>query len=149
MASPVNLNVGKLTVKDIMTEKVTMIQFNSTVREGIKLLVNQKISGAPVVEVGNTLLTVISEFDFAKFAAKGGMDSPISDYLKELPSTKNVVTVNKKDSFRDLFKKFLLNPVRRVIVVNDYLTIEGVVARRDILKAFIEASSEQQKTLSS
>ena len=126
-----------------------MIQFNSTVREGIKLLVNQEISGAPIVKVRKTLLTVISEFDFAKFAAKGGLDSPISDFLKELSNTNNVVTVKKEDSFRDLFKKFLMNPVRRVIVVDAALSIEGVVARRDILKAFIEASSDQQKTLSS
>jgi CBS domain-containing protein len=40
--------------------------------------------------------------------------------------------------FAELFKLFLENNIRRVIVLDDSKSIVGIVSRRDIIKSYLE-----------
>lgn len=144
-------NVGTLTAQDIMTPNAYSVTTDQTIESIMKDLIDKKISGAPVVDKSKNVISVISEADLMKFAAAGGLKRTVSEFLDKLSSSEKVLKVEKKDLFKNIFKHFLLNPVRRVIVVDSSDKLQGIISRRDILKAFLmfeeakegEASNEK------
>jgi len=57
--------------------------------------------------------------------------------MAKLPKFEKLVTIGRSEHFKELFKKFLINPLRSAIVVDSMGKLQGVVFRRDILKAFV------------
>src|SRR6185503_21130189 len=96
----------KLT-QDIMTTNVICVKGEMTVRDAIKLLMDHKISGAPVVDGTNNLLSVLTQGDLLRLAALRGLDKHIGACLNDVPSTGKVVTVSRKDPLTETYKKFL------------------------------------------
>jgi predicted transcriptional regulator len=138
--------IGLMPVEKFMVGNVISVTTNVKVRDAIKLLLEKQISGVPIVDVNQILLTVATEFDLMQFAARGQLDSLISQVLDRLPAKEKLYTVKKGDNFKDAFKFFLANGVRRVIVVGVTGKVDGIVARRDILRAFMmndEASAKK------
>ena len=133
------LSVSTLKVENIMTKNVFCLSAATTVKDAIKIYVELAISGAPLIlPTTEILLTVVSESDLIKFAAMDGLDKPLNDFIDRLPKLEDMVTARAEDSFGALFKKLLLKPVRRVIVVTPAGHVVGIVSRRDVMKAFVE-----------
>jgi CBS domain-containing protein len=124
-----------------MTKNVFCLGSEVTVKEAIRIFVEKKISGAPVILTKTgILLSLISEADLIRFAAMDGLNYPIYNFLEKLPKFVDLITVRANDSFGELFKKFLIKPVRRVLVVSDDGRVLGIVSRRDIMTAFVRES---------
>jgi predicted transcriptional regulator len=137
------LSVSTLKVSEVMTKNVFCLSSETTVKDAIRIFVANKISGAPLIlPATKILLSVVSEADLIKFAAMDGLDHQIKVYLDKLPKLEDMVTARSYDSFGELFKKFLLKPVRRVIVVSDDGHVVGIVSRRDIMSAFVKESEK-------
>lgn len=130
-------DVRALRVEEIMISEVHSVTMSTTVRHAIKLLLLKKISGAPIVDGVDHVLSVISESDLIKFAALGGLDKQLGEFESKLVSKSELVSVRKEDLFRDVFKQFITKPVRRVIVVDSDGKLQGLVSRSNILKAFL------------
>ena len=133
--------VTNLIAENIMTAQTFSVTTDMTVESVIRELIDRKISGAPVVDSTRTVISVISEVDLMKFAAAGGVKRQVGEFMDKLVSQDKILKVEKKDSFKEIFKHFLLNPVRRVIVVDSADKIQGIISRRDILRAFLDAES--------
>jgi predicted transcriptional regulator len=127
-----------LTVEDLMTSEVFAFTPMTTVSDAINIIITKKISGAPIVDQANRVVSVVSESDLIKFAALGGMDKTLGDFEAKLVKKESLVTVKRSDRFVDIFKKFLDYPVRRVLVVDSNGKLQGIVSRSNILKAFIK-----------
>jgi predicted transcriptional regulator len=132
------VQVQKVIVADIMTKQVIKLNPMTSVRRAIETLVSNQISGAPIVDSNNKVITICSEMDLMKIAVIGGLDSLIGEYEDKLPATKSLVCIDKKAPFVDLFKLFLTRPVRRVLVMDTDGRLEGIVARRDIIRTYVE-----------
>ena len=130
--------VGDFKVGDIMTSHVHTLQPSMTVRSAINLLLNNKVSGAPLVDPQGRVLSVVSESDLIKFAAMGQLDTELVALQSKLVAASKVIAVRKGDSFREVFKQFLTKPVRRVIVVDDMGKLQGIVSRSNLLRAFLK-----------
>lgn len=139
MSTVKRLPVSKLFIADVMVSPVWCLTSAMTVRQAIELLVEKEISGAPLVQhSSNILLSVVSEADLIKFAAMDTLDLPLMLHMDKLPGLEELITAKPTQAFSEVFKKFLLNPVRRVVVVNDQLQVVGMVSRRDVMSAFIK-----------
>ena len=140
-------SIANMTAKEIMTAEAWAVTPDMTVQAIMQELINKKFSGAPVVDSMKKCISVVSEVDLMKFAAAGGIKKQLSDFMDKLVSADNVLKVEKNDPFKEIFKHFLLNPVRRVIVVDSSNKVQGIISRRDILKAFlaVEGQKEEQK----
>lgn len=136
----------ELRIESIMTSPVETLTLLSTIEEAINLFLQKKISGAPIVDQVQRVLSVISESDLMKFAVIGGLHSKISDHQERLIPTKNLITVQRRDLFADAFKKFMAKPVRRLIVIDATGKLQGIVSRRDILRVFLESRVEPTTT---
>lgn len=105
--------------------------------EAIKFLLDNKISGAPVVDDGNQLLGLISEKDCLKLMAKG-LDNNIPKVNVADFMTTKVDTILPEMDIYFAAGIFIKNTYRRFPVVDKNGKLVGQISRRDILRAIHE-----------
>lgn len=139
------MNVGQ-----IMTTKVVTIPLKSKLKEVAKILKENGVSGAPVVDAEGGLVGVVSEKDVFKALYPSHAefyDSPgiwvDLDALEERTRdsiyksvenfmTKEVITVNAKTSLMQVGSMMMVRGIHRIIVTGNGNNIQGIVTRRDI-----------------
>ena len=132
-----------LTVAAIMTSKVVSVLTDMTIRETIQLVLKNKISGVPVVDSTQKVMTVLSEGDLLKLAASVGLDKTIFQCMTRLTKKDKLLTIKKTDIFADVYKRFLSHPVHRLIVVDDIGRLEGIVSRSNVLRVLAGPGPEE------
>ena len=55
-----------MKARDIMTRRIHSIESNATVLQAVRLMLQHKISGLPVVDANGTLLGIVTEGDFLR-----------------------------------------------------------------------------------
>ena len=141
MKNPEKMSVRHMVVDQFMTPKPECVLFAMTVKEVIQLLLKKNFSGAPIVDQAQRLVSIVSESDLMKFAAAGGLNEPLQKFAMKLPKLSEMVAVVHGAPFSEVFKKFLENPVRRVVVVDGNGKVMGIVSRGNVLRAFLESES--------
>ncbi len=132
------LALKKVKVSEIMISPVKSIDMMMTVKDAIQFLVSNKISGAPLVNKQGELVSIVSEMDLMKMGVLEGIDAILWESLNSLPRRDKLITIKPDAMFAELFKLFLENNIRRVIVLDDSKSIVGIVSRRDIIKSYLE-----------
>ncbi|HEX4923038.1 MAG TPA: CBS domain-containing protein [Bdellovibrionales bacterium] len=136
------LAVRHLTAEKFMTSKVLCVTFAMTVEEVIQALLEHKISGAPVIDQAQRLVSVVSESDLIRFAASGGLKKTLQTFESKLVPTAKLVWVLRTDPFALVFKKFLEHKVRRILVTDGNGKVIGIISRSNVLRAFLESESK-------
>jgi CBS domain-containing protein len=129
--------VKEVRVRDFMVTKPVVFTPETDLLDAVRVLVDRHISGAPVVDERGNLVGVLTERDFLKAALVAGYHGErggcIGDYM-----TRDVEAVNADDSLLDVAARFVETKYRRYPVMEDNRVV-GVVARRDVLRAVIDA----------
>lgn len=105
------------------------------IEDAIKLIIENKISGGPVLNKDRKLVGIISEKDCLKVIVEQAYHNlpsssrTVSDYM-----TKEVKTLTPETDVVTAANEFLNTPIRRMPVV-DNGTLVGQISRRDILRA--------------
>jgi CBS domain-containing protein len=139
-----------MKVKEIMTKKVVTIPLKSTLFKAAKILLENNVSGAPVVDEEGNLAGIVSEKDIFKSLypshaefyespgvwidldnleerTKEAVDKLVQDFM-----TREVVCVNPDASLMQVGSMMLVRGIHRVVVTGHKNSIEGIVTRRDI-----------------
>ncbi len=129
--------VKEVRVRDFMVTKPVVFTRETDLLDAVRVLVDRHISGAPVVDERGNLVGVLTERDFLKAALVAGYHGErggcVGDYM-----TRDVEAVNADDSLLDVAARFVETKYRRYPVMEDNRVV-GVVARRDVLRAVIDA----------
>ncbi len=136
-------SVAHLLVASVMTENPCVVTPTMTIGQVIELLLKHSISGAPVVDQNNRLISFVSEADIMQLAVSDGLETQVVLVLKKLPAEKDLITVLANDEFPVLYKKFLTNSVRRILVVDGSGKVKGVVSRREVIRTFYNSFKTQ------
>ncbi|MQX53861.1 CBS domain-containing protein [Alcanivorax sediminis] len=122
-----------MLVADYMSRRVITLTPDQSVHDAIRVLLENKISGAPVVGESGELKGMFSESDCLKGALEasyhGTEIGPVSEYM-----TFDLQTVNGQTSILDAAEIFLADHRRRLPVVDDGKLV-GQISRRDLLRA--------------
>lgn len=123
-----------IVASDIMAKRLVTLDPEVDVFQAIKILVKNKISGAPVVDQENNLLGVFSE--------KGCMQVLIDAAYEGLPTNQvgafmddDPHTISDQTELLVMAQVFLLTTRRRLPVVTEQGKLIGQVSRRDVIKA--------------
>ena len=130
--------IAEVKIDSIMTSDVYKYDESTTVRMAMDTLVQKGISGAPLVDAKGRLLTIVSEFDLMQLGALGKMDEKLIDVESRFKPRDELLTCMKIDTFKDVFKIFLQNRIRRIVVIDNSDIVQGVVSRRDIIRTFLD-----------
>jgi len=116
------------SVKNAMKTNVVTVKKETPVYDAIRLLLDNHITGLPVVDDDNHLVGIITEKDVLKLLYANIKDeSTVEQFM-----TKNVVTFNECDNLTDIAECFIHNHFRRVpILKNDRLV--GILSKKDII----------------
>lgn len=129
-------------VKDYMTTKLITLKAEQSMNEAIQILLDKKISGAPVVDEQQRLIGVISEGDCLKEVIKGKYNnSPHSSGLVKDYMTKEVVTIPPEMNIFEVTAKFLQERIRRFPIVRNGVLL-GQISQKDVMRAFAQLRSE-------
>ncbi|MBW2272477.1 MAG: CBS domain-containing protein [Deltaproteobacteria bacterium] len=123
------------TAREIMTRDLVTLGTETCIFEAIGVLLKNKISGAPVVDVYGQLVGMLSEADCLRVLASGDFHS---ENLHDTGTVRDYMTqaeriVGPEVDIYALAHHFLRCQVRRFPVV-DAGRLVGQVSRRDVLR---------------
>ncbi len=123
----------KTTAKDIMSSKLIVAKEGMRIEDAVKLLVNNKITGLPVVNQEGQMVGILSEYDIiAKVGKEQKIDSSV--FSIGIPYSKSVETVNEDTSLQEILDRFIQLKCRRLPVLDKQSRLVGIISRRDVMK---------------
>ena len=148
-----------MLAKDIMEQNVLYVYKDTTVEEVVKILLDNKISGVPVVDDEKKVIGVVTEADLILKEKEPRLPSYIEvlwsiiyiegvkKYEEELKKmvattvdelmTTDVLTVSENEEAEVVAKIMVEGRVNRVPIVNDDGVLVGIISRNDMLKLLI------------
>ncbi len=132
-------------VSDFMTKNLITFRPEQSMEEVVDSLINNKISGGPVVNAKNELVGIISEGDCIKHISDSRYyNMPMEDNRIENCMVKNVETIDGDMNIFDAANKFLNDKRRRFPIIKDGKLV-GQISQKDVLKATIMMKSQNWK----
>ncbi len=123
----------KTTARDIMSSRLIVAKEGMNMEDALKLLVNNKVTGLPVVNQSGQMVGIISEYDIIAQVGKGQKVDP-SLFKDSLPYTKTVESVNEDTTLEDILDRFIKAKCRRLPVLDKTGRLVGIISRRDVMK---------------
>lgn len=131
-----------IKVKDFMSVSMTVFKPEQSLSEVIEALINNRISGGPVVNDKHELVGIISEGDCIKQLSDSQYyNMPIETVKVEDCMARNVETIDCEMTIFDAAKMFLNAKRRRFPIVENGRLI-GLISQKDILIAAIQVKSQ-------
>ncbi|MBB3002209.1 CBS domain-containing protein [Paraburkholderia tropica] len=147
---------------DVMTPNVVTVSPETSVRDAAKLLLERRISGAPVLDAQGQLVGIISEGDLLRrieigtdstrrkrwldfFATNADADAYVKSHARRVEDvmTTEIVSVNEEDSLTHIAALMERRGVKRVPVLRDGKLV-GIVSRANLLQALASSAEEPQ-----
>lgn len=137
-----------MNAEQLMTTEVFTVSPTMTVREAMKVLVDHRVAGAPVVDTQKRVLTVISEGDLLRLTAAFGMDVTVNSCMAKLCKPEALVSCKRTDSFKDVYRLFLGKSIHRIPVMDGNGKLQGIISRSNVIRALLVVSKPETKAVS-
>jgi len=149
-----------MKVKEIMVKDVTSISPETGVDEALDLLQKMQISGLPVIDGSGKLVGMFTEKDILSYILPSYIEKVGRFIYEENPKStkkkfaelskikvsqlmrKDVVTTTEDVALCEVARVMLTQKARRIPVVDKSGKVVGIVARCDILKAFVKEAGK-------
>jgi len=133
-----------LEAREVMTKQVICIRKDTPIFEAIKLMVQNSITGVPVVEDDMTLIGMLSEQDVLRLlhTYEEEKDRTVNDFM-----TQPAVHFEEDEFLLDICYCLRDNPIRRVPITSNG-KVSGIISRSDILKLILELAEQSAVTTS-
>jgi CBS-domain-containing membrane protein len=144
---PITPTIEKtLTAAAVMSRTVVAFTEQTSVLEATRTLIDEGISGAPVLDKDQKLVGIITEEDLLGVFYEGHRDLGRTTLgacavLGSSLVTRRVFTVPPEMPAREVAKKLMIKKIKRVPVIDADRKVLGIVSRRDLLQAM--AGGEQ------
>lgn len=153
--------MADLTAKEIMNKEVITIKKNASIKELSELLVENKISGVPVLDENDNLAGIVSEGDiiiqnsdlhFPRYFKlldaiiyleslnkfKRSLEKHLATKVEDIMTVK-VKTVDEETPVNEIADIMLDNRVNRLPVMDKNNKLVGIITRSDIVKSMVTA----------
>jgi CBS domain-containing protein len=124
-----------ITARDIMARSEATLSPEMDIFGAMKLLLQKKLTGAPVVDETGKLLGMLTERDCLNVLVGGALEARPGGTVDMYMSTP-AQSIQPTASLYDIVHVFVTRPYRKLPVVDDQGRVVGQVSRRDTLLAF-------------
>jgi len=118
-------------IRDVMTSNPSAIEADKTVVDAAKLMRDEDVGLAPVVE-GDRLVATLTDRDITIRVVAEGKD-PESTRVRDVAST-DLVTIDPDQELDEALRLMAQHQVRRLPVVEEDGRLVGVLAQADVAK---------------
>lgn len=123
----------KTTAKDIMSSKLIVAKEGMNIEDAVKILVNNKITGLPVVDGKGKMIGILSEYDIiASVGKEKKIDSSL--FKNGITYSTKVESVSEDTSLQEILDRFIQLKCRRLPVLDRDGRLAGIISRRDVMK---------------
>ena len=120
-------------LRDVMTKDPTTVRRDTPIYDAMRTLVDQGITGMPVVEDDMTLVGVVSEKDMLRLLYEESLtNAEVQEFMSH-----DVVAFDQDDELIDACECLINNHFRRVPVLSEGKLI-GIVSRADIIRYILK-----------
>jgi CBS domain-containing protein len=128
-----------LRARDVMNTNVISVKKDTPIFEAVKLLVENNISGLPVIDHDMTLTGLLSEKDVVELFYEGekAEDKTVIDYM-----TYPAVCFEDNNALLNVCNFLVKNIFRRVPVTSNGKLV-GIISIQDILNSVLELRQEK------
>ena len=125
--------------KTIMTTNVVSVDEQTEIYDAIRIMVENNITGLPVVNEDMSLVGVVSEKDVLKLLCNME-DKPgtVGGYM-----TRDPVCFNEDDSLVDIAECLMENNFRRVPILSQGKVV-GIISRKDVIAYILKLRRQGQ-----
>jgi uncharacterized protein (DUF39 family)/predicted transcriptional regulator len=127
-ARPMKQTEGVTFVSDIMSASVVTIDQDASVFKAAKTIMETTFDHLPVVNVGNSLVGIVTAWDISKAVAEDKFE------LVEDIMTKKVIVAKADEQVAVVARRMDQNAVSAMPVINDNRNVIGIVTSGDISK---------------
>jgi CBS domain-containing protein len=133
-----------LRAKDIMTKNLITVKRQAPVLEAMKLMIENEVTGIPVVDDDMTLLGIITEKDVLRlfYADDEEKNKPVERFM-----SKPAVSYHEDETLQDICDFMMVNYFRRVPVITSKNKVVGIVSRPDVLKYILNRDKNSSDTV--
>lgn len=131
------------TVNDYMSRDVITCKPDDDIHLALRLLLDERISGAPVVDEDGRLLAILSKKDCLKVVYSAGYHQDWGGVVRDYMSS-DVETIASGTDIISAADRFLHSAFRRFPIVNNTGMI-GLLCRHDVLRALEDLWSHQTR----
>jgi CBS domain-containing protein len=147
-----------------MTSPVVSVEPDATILQAIRMMLQRRVSGLPVIDQGGRLLGIVTEGDFLRRAETGtrrrrprwleflvGPGKLAEEYVHSHARkvhevmTPDPVTVTEDTSLQDIVQLMEKHQIKRVPVVRGQ-QVKGIVSRANLLHALASVAREAKPT---
>lgn len=138
---PVDKNIKQSTVetplvKEYMTRKLVTFKKDTDINVVIKSLLDNKISGAPVLNDTGEVVGLIDDKDCLKVLFGNVYNQlPVSNDTVSNYMSNVMKSIHVNQNILDAALVFVSTPYKRLLVMDDNNKLVGQISRRDILRA--------------
>ncbi len=131
-----------ISAKDIMTKDLLTVQENAHVTDVLRLLVENKITGLPVVSDDMELVGIITEKDILKslWYNPNVKTSSVGDLM-----TSEIFCFEEDDDVMNVFETLVQSNFRRVPILSGGKLV-GIITRKDIIEFLSKKAAEAAKS---
>ena len=130
------------SIKEFMAKQLITFQSDTPIETAMESFLENKISGAPVLDDQGKLVGVLSEKDCMRTLFESSYYNNLGGFVKEYMST-DLKTINIHDTLSNVADEFIKSRFRRFPVMEGDKLV-GQISRRDILRAIVKLSNEEQ-----
>jgi CBS domain-containing protein len=123
-------------VRDYMARDLTVLSPDQDVTQAMKTMLEQQISGAPIVDPHGNLVGLLTQRDCLTVAYQASYHGQLAGKVSEF-MTKNPETVPADMPLVEVIERFYQRPYRRFPVM-DGNQLVGQISRRDVLQAVLD-----------
>jgi CBS domain-containing protein len=153
-----------MQVRDVMTRSVISVKANESILEAARLMLQNRISGLPVVDADGALVGVVTEGDFLRRGEIGttrqrpkwleflvGPGRLASEYVHQSGRkvaevmTPNPVTVGEDDSLQAVVQLMERRRIKRLPVMRNGRMV-GIISRANLMHALASLAHEMPPT---
>jgi len=131
--------LAMLRARDVMSRDVISVKEETPMLEVVKILVENHISGLPVVRDDRTLTGILSEKDAIVlfYESEDADNKTVSDYM-----TSPAVCFEENEALLNVCDFLVKNIFRRVPITSDGKLV-GIIAVRDVLTFILQLRHEE------
>jgi len=118
-----------------MTGEILTVIEDTTVEDALRILVNNRITGLPVVDKAGKMVGVVSEYDLLVQLSK--KEKPDAEVFKQkIEFSKQVHAVKTGVALKEIVPMFVQSKFRRLPVIDEGGKLVGIITRRDMMRIY-------------
>lgn len=127
--------MSETTAKEIMTRDLIHATADMTIEDALKVLINYRITGLPVVDKKGKMTGVISEYDILDQISKSKKNSS-KIFQQIIRYSTKVNAISEDTPLSKIVSEFISTKNRRLPVINKSGKLVGIITRRDLMKVY-------------